>query len=59
MMDEVAQIASETYTTKSQFLRNSVLRNLEISRMEMQLLRNYYKDTDTKMLRIFESASSK
>ena len=59
MMEQVALIANETYTTKTQFLRNSVLRNLEISRMEMQLLRNYYKDNDTRLMRIFESTSNK
>lgn len=58
MMDEIALIAGETYTTKSHFIRQSILRNLEISKMEMGLLRNHYKESDLRLLRVFESTSS-
>ena len=58
MMDEIALIAGETYCTKSQFIRQSILRNLEISRMEMQLLRNHYRESDLRLLRVFEATSS-
>ena len=58
MMDEINLIAGETYTTKSQFIRQSILRNLEISKMEMALLRNHYKTEDLRLLRVFEATSS-
>ena len=58
MMDEIALIAGETFSTKSQFVRQSILRNLEISKMEMTLLRTHYKKSDLRLLRVFEATSS-
>ena len=56
--EELDQIILETYCTKSQFIRQSILRNLEISKMEMGLLRNHYKESDLRLLRVFESTSN-
>ena len=59
MMDEIDLIAGETYTTKSQFIRQSILRNLEISKMEMALLRNHYKESDLRLLRVFDATPNR
>ena len=44
MSDEIAKIAEETYCTKSQFIRQSILRNLDICRtVELPAIRAHYK----------------
>lgn len=44
MMDEVAQVASETYCTKTHLIRQSVARNLDIIRnIEGPAIREFYR----------------
>jgi predicted transcriptional regulator len=44
MSDEITQIADETYCTKSQFIRQSIARNLDICRnVEGPAIRAFYK----------------
>jgi metal-responsive CopG/Arc/MetJ family transcriptional regulator len=56
MSNEIDQIAEELYCTKSQFIRQSITRNLDICRnVEMPLLRRHYQETSAKLLRPFSS----
>jgi predicted transcriptional regulator len=44
MSDEIDQIADETYCTKSQFIRQSITRNLDVCRyVEIPAIRAFYK----------------
>ena len=58
MKNEIDLIAEKTYTTKSQFIRISISRNLEITKMEMALLKNHYKESNLRALRVIESPSN-
>lgn len=54
MSDEVAEICDELHTTKNQFIRQSILRNLDITKnIEMPLLRRHFQESDARLLRIF------
>jgi metal-responsive CopG/Arc/MetJ family transcriptional regulator len=56
MSNEIDQIVEELYCTKSQFIRQSITRNLDICRnVEMPLLRRRYQETSAKLLRPFSS----
>jgi hypothetical protein len=57
MRNDIDLIAEKTYTTKSNFIRQSILRNLEITKMEMALLKSHYKENDLRLLRVIESPS--
>lgn len=57
LMEEVAEICEECYCTKSHFVRTSILRNLELSRLEMQLLRNHHREVTAKQLKVLTSIS--
>lgn len=59
MKNEIDLIADRTHTTKSNFIRQSILRNLEMTKMEMTLLKNHYKENDLRLLRVMESPSHK
>ncbi len=44
MNEEIDAIVSETYCTKSQFIRQSIARNLDICRhVEMPAIREHYR----------------
>ena len=57
MRNEIELIAEKTYITRSQFIRQSISRNLEITKMKMALLKNHYKENDLRLLRVIESPS--
>ena len=59
MSDEVAAICEELHCGKSQFLRQSIMRNLDICRnVEMPLLRNHHREATVRQLRVLESVSN-
>lgn len=44
VMNEIGQIGDETYCTKSQFIRQSILRNIDICRnVEGEAIREHYR----------------
>ena len=56
MNEEIDAIVSETYCTKSQFIRQSIARNLDIFRnVEAPLLRQYHREVTTKQLKVLTS----
>lgn len=58
MSDEVAAICDELHCTKSQFIRQSITRNLDVVRkVEMPLLRQYHTETTLRVLRVADSVS--
>ena len=58
MSDEVAEICEELHCGKSQFVRQSITRNLDVCRnVEMPLLRRHHQETTLRMLRVAESVS--
>ena len=57
MMDKVTEICEECYCTKSQFVRTSIVRNLELSRLEMKLLCNHHQENIAKQLKVLTSIS--
>ena len=60
LMDEVAAISNDCHTSKSAFIRQSVQRNISLTRdVEMPLLRQYQTESTLRMLRAAESLSQK
>ena len=58
MSDEVAEICDELHTTKSQFIRQSITRNLDVVRnVEMPLLRHYHTENTLRVLKVVNSVS--
>lgn len=58
MNEELDQITGEIYGTKSQFIRQSITRNLDVVRnVEMPLLRNYHQETTLRLLKVVDSVS--
>ena len=54
--DEIDAICEELHCGKSQFIRQAILRHLDICRnVEMPLLRKHYADTGARLLRIFHT----
>ncbi len=58
MSDAVAAICEELHCGKSQFVRTSIVRNLELSRLEMQLLSNHHREAVAKQLKVLTSISN-
>lgn len=59
MNEELDAIASDLYCTKSQFVRQSITRNLDVCRnVEMPLLRNHHQEATVRQLRVIESVSN-
>jgi metal-responsive CopG/Arc/MetJ family transcriptional regulator len=60
MNEELDQIIGEIYGTKSQFIRQSITRNLDVVRnVEMPLLRGYHQETTLRLLKVVDSVSKK
>lgn len=60
MSDDVTSICDELHTTKSQFIRQSITRNLDVCRnVEVPLLRRYHTENTLKVLSVVESVSKK
>lgn len=60
LMDEVAEVAEECHTSKSAFIRQSLQRNISLTRdVEMPLLRRYHTETTLRVLNAVESMSKK
>ena len=56
LMDEVAEVSEICHCTKSAFIRQSLQRNVSLTRdVEMPLLRQYHTETTLRMLRVAES----
>ncbi|MDZ4733519.1 MAG: hypothetical protein SGJ16_08025 [Nitrospirota bacterium] len=56
LMDEVSEISSDCHTSKSAFIRQSLQRNISLTRdVEMPLLRRHHQETTLRMLRVAES----
>jgi 3-methyladenine DNA glycosylase AlkC len=59
MSDEVAAICEELHCGKSQFVRQSITRNLDVCRnVEMQLLRNHHREATVRQLRVLTAVSN-
>jgi metal-responsive CopG/Arc/MetJ family transcriptional regulator len=59
LMDEVAKITEETYCSKSQWIRQSIARNLDVVRnVEMPLLRRHHQETTASQLKVLTSISN-
>lgn len=53
MNDEIEAICAELHCGKSQFIRQAILRNMDICRnVEMPLLRHHYAESVTRLMRI-------
>ena len=60
LMDEVAAVSSDCLCSKSAFIRQSVRKNIALTReVEMPLLRQYQTETTLRMLKVAESLSGK
>jgi len=60
LMDSVAAISSDCLCSKSAFIRQSVQRNISLTRdVEMPLLRQYQTESTLRMLKVAESLSKK
>lgn len=58
LMDEVAEVSEMCHTTKSAFIRQSLQKNISLTRdVEMPLLRQYHTETTLRLLRVAESVS--
>ena len=58
MNEELDAIASDLWCSKSSFIRQSILRNLDlVKNIEMPLLRQYQTETTLRMLQVAESLS--
>ena len=58
LMDAVSEISSDCHTSKSAFIRQSLQRNISLTRdVEMPLLRQYHTETTQRLLRVAESIS--
>lgn len=58
MNDEVTTICDELHCTKSQFIRQSITRNLDVVRnVEVPLLRRYHTETTLRALNVTNSVS--
>ena len=56
MMAQVTEVASDCHTTKSAFIRQSLHRNISLTRdVEMPLLRRHHQENTLKQLRVVES----
>jgi len=56
LMTEVAEVSESQFCTKSAFIRQSLQRNISLTRdVEMPLLRQYHTETTLRMLRVAES----
>ena len=56
MNAEIDAICEELHCGKSQFVRQSILRNLDICRnVEMPLLRRHYAESGARLMRIFHT----
>ena len=59
MSNEVAAICEELHCGKSQFVRQSIMRNLDVCRnVEMPLLRNHHREATVRQLRVLEAVSN-
>lgn len=60
MNDDIDIICGELHCGKSQFIRQAILRNIDIYRnVEMPLLRRHYAESQTRLIRIFHSLGPK
>jgi hypothetical protein len=60
LMTEVAEVSESQFCTKSAFIRQSLQRNISLTRdVEMPLLRQYHTETTLRMLKVAESISKK
>ena len=60
LMDEVAEVSESQFCTKSAFIRQSLQRNISLTRdVEMPLLRRHHQETTLRMLKVAESISKK
>ncbi|OQW31454.1 MAG: hypothetical protein A4E20_03990 [Nitrospira sp. SG-bin2] len=58
LMDEVAEVSESQCCTKSAFVRQSLQRNIALTRdVEMPLLRRHHQELTLRQLRIAESIS--
>lgn len=54
--EDIDAICDELHCGKSQFIRQAILRNLDICRnIEMPLLRKHYAESATRTMRIFHT----
>jgi hypothetical protein len=59
MSDAVAAICEELHCGKSQFVRQSITRNLDVCQnVEMPLLRNHHQEAIAKQLKVLTSISN-